>query len=130
MGADIKIKSLGYNFIEELGKGGFGRVIKALSKSDNKYYAIKIIPIEGKSQEEIKKIQNESDILSKLNCENIVKYYDSDNDEKNFYILMEFCEGETLRNFIDRYKDRNTLIEENVFILYNKTNMYRYSRNA
>ena len=55
--ASIKIKKKEFAIIKELGKGGFGKVVQALSKSDNKYYAIKVIPIKGETIEKIKGIK-------------------------------------------------------------------------
>ena len=110
----IIIKNIEYIKIKELGKGGSGRVHQVLSKLDNKFYAIKEIPIKEETEENIKSFQNEAYILSKFNCRNIVKYYDSFIDSDNIYILMEFCEGENLRNFIDKNIDNNTLIQENI----------------
>ena len=114
--ASIKIKKKEFAIIKELGKGGFGKVVQALSKSDNKSYAIKVIPIKGETIEKIKGYQNEADILSKFNCNNIVKYYDSSKDGNNIYILMEYCSGENLRSFIDKNMNNNTYIEENILI--------------
>jgi len=113
----ININDKEFKIINEIGKGGFGRVMQVLSKSDNKSYAIKEIPIKGEPLENIKSYQNEAIILSKFNCENIVKYYDSSKDENNIYILMEYCNGKNLRNYIDENANNNTLIQEN--ILYN-----------
>ena len=112
--ASIKIKKKEFAIIKELGKGGFGKVVQALSKSDNKSYAIKVIPIKGETIEKIKGYQNEADILSKFNCNNIVKYYDSSKDGNNIYILMELCKGENLRSFIDKNMNDNTLIQEDI----------------
>ena len=116
-GMSIKIKKKEYIIIKELGKGGFGKVVQVLSKSGNQPYAIKVIPIKGESKEKIKGFHKEADILSKFNCENIVKYYDLSKDGNNIYILMELCNGGNLRNFIDKNMNDNALIEEN--ILYN-----------
>ena len=113
----IIIKNTEYTIIKELGKGGFGKVIKALNKSYNKEYAIKIIPIKGEKEEHIKIFQNEAKILSKFDCKNIVKYYDSSQDDNNFYILMELCDDENLRSFIDKHKNDETLIEEKDIII-------------
>ena len=114
---EVSIGGITYEEIKEIGKGGFGRVIKVLSKLNNKFYAVKEISIKGKAKDEIEKFQKEANILSKFNCENIVKYYNSSKNNENFYILMEFCDGQNLKDFIKINKNNNTLIEEN--ILYN-----------
>ena len=113
----ITIKGKEYEIKKELGKGGFGRVIKVLNKSDNKYYAIKEIEIIEDMKDKIKYFEAEADFLSKFDCKNIVKYYDSYKDNNKFYIVMEYCEGQTLRALIDKNKKKNELIEED--ILYN-----------
>ena len=113
----IIINNIKYIIIKELGEGGFGKVNQVLSELDNKYYAIKEIPIKEASQEQIKNFQNEEKVLSKINCNNIVKYYGSLKDNNNIYILMEFCDGNNLKDFINKYIENNELIEEN--IIYN-----------
>ena len=113
-GMQIAIKNKKYEIIKYLGEGGFGRVILVKDKSDNKPYAIKEIIINNEMKGKIKDIQKEAEILSKFNCENIVKYYDSYLYKGKFYILMEYCEGETLRYFIDKNIKNNELIEENI----------------
>ena len=62
----IIINNIKYIIIKELGKGGFGKVNQVLSELDNKYYAIKEIPIKEASQEQIKNSQNEIYILKIL----------------------------------------------------------------
>ena len=106
-----------YKTIKELGKGGFGRVLLVLRKSDNQYYAMKEIKLEGMTQNSINEIKAEAHFLSKFNCENIVKYYDSFQNGDKFYILMEFCPGQNLRKFIEEYQRKKSLIAENV--IYN-----------
>ena len=113
----ITIKGKKYEIKKELGKGGFGRVIQVLNKSDNKYYEIKEIEIIEDMKDKIKYFEAEADFLSKFDCKNIVKYYDSYKDNNKFYIVMEYCEGQTLRALIDKNKKKNELIEED--ILYN-----------
>ena len=109
----IVIEGIEYKIIKVLGKGGFGRVYQVLSVSDNKVYAIKEIPIKNETENIIKEFQNVAIILSKFNSNNIVKYYGSSKDNNNIYILMECCNGKTLKNFIDKHMDDGLLIEEN-----------------
>ena len=111
----ITIENTKYLIVKKLGEGGGGRVIQAKSESDNKYYALKERIIRNETEYEINHIKKEAEILSLFNCKNIVKYYDSYLDKDKFYILMEYCDGQNLRDFIN--KNKNELIEEN--ILYN-----------
>ena len=110
----ININNKEYKIIKELGKGGFGNIYQVLR--NNKYYAIKVIPIKNESKDKIKSCEKEAEILSKFNCDNIVKYYDSSKDDNNIYILMEYCNGDNLRSFINKNINDNTLIEENIII--------------
>ena len=68
-------------------------------------------------EENIENIKNEVNLLSKFSCNNIVKYYDSCLDKDKFYILMEYCDGQNLRDFININIKNKELIVEN--ILYN-----------
>ncbi|KAL7298279.1 hypothetical protein TKK_0008630 [Trichogramma kaykai] len=60
-----------------LGKGGFGSVLKAQNKLDGRYYAIKIIRLPKKEGPMNKKIIREVKLLSRLNHDNVVRYYTS-----------------------------------------------------
>ena len=113
-GITITIRNNKFEVIKDLGEGGFGKVILVKDKSDNKPYAIKEIIINNEMKGKIKDIQKEAEILSKFNCENIVKYYDSYLYKGKFYILMEYCEGQNLKDFINTNKRNNELIEENI----------------
>ena len=113
MSTSIIINDIEYEIIKELGKGGFGRVIQVKNKSDNNFYAIKEIIIRADMKDQLDNIKKEADILSKFDCDNIVKYYDSYFDKDKFYILMEYCEGQNLKDFININIENNELIEEN-----------------
>ncbi|XP_064601948.1 eIF-2-alpha kinase GCN2-like [Liolophura sinensis] len=67
----------GFVILKSLGKGGFGDVIKVRNKLDGRYYAIKRIPLNPKSKQFNKKITHEVKLLSRLNHENVVRYYNS-----------------------------------------------------
>jgi len=108
----IFIKNIEYKIIKELGEGAFGSVVEV--EKDNKYYAIKEIKIEGELKDKINEIQKEAEILSKFDNKNIVKYYDSYLDKDKFYILMEYCDGQNLRDFINKHNKNNELIEEDI----------------
>ena len=108
----IKIRNIEYVIIKKLGEGGSGRIIQVKSKSDNKYYAIKEIIIKEAMKDKIKDIQKEADILSKFNSYYIVKYYGSHKINNKFYILMEYCDGKNLRDFLNKNAIYKIPIEE------------------
>ncbi|KAL2098648.1 hypothetical protein ACEWY4_005128 [Coilia grayii] len=68
-----------YNEFEELqllGKGAFGAVIKVQNKLDGCYYAVKRIQVNPASRQ-FRRIKGEVTLLSRLNHENIVRYYNA-----------------------------------------------------
>lgn len=101
-----------------IGEGGFGKVykVKKEDENNNKYYAIKEIELRNESQESITSAKKESEFLTKFNCEYIIKYYDSSINNKKFYILMEYFDGQDLRDFLNNYKKNNQKIDEKIII--------------
>ena len=74
--------------------GYYGTVSKANFKNDaSKFYAVKSISKSNLSQKSLKKLICEIQILAKLDHPNIVKYYETYDDDKYFYLVMELCEG-------------------------------------
>jgi len=114
----IIINSSKYKVINQLGEGGFGKVYKVIKEDENnsKYYAIKEIELRNESEESITSAKKESEILSKFNSEYIIKYYDSSINNKKFYILMEYFDGQDLRDFLINYKNNNQEIDEKIII--------------
>ena len=101
----------------EIGEGGFSHVYKVLNKKDNKYYALKEI------SEFDENTKNEVKILSSINHDNIVNYYNSfiqkDNSfsqKEKLYIVMEYCEKGDLRKLINSHKEKKQKIKENEII--------------
>ncbi|GFO47300.1 eukaryotic translation initiation factor 2-alpha kinase 4 [Plakobranchus ocellatus] len=64
-----------FDLLKVLGKGGFGDVLKVKNKLDGRFYAIKRIPLNPKSKVFNKKMKREVKLLSRLNHENVVRYY-------------------------------------------------------
>ncbi|KAM5129109.1 eIF-2-alpha kinase GCN2 isoform 2-T2 [Mantella aurantiaca] len=68
-----------FNEFEELqmlGRGAFGAVIKVQNKLDGCYYAVKRVQINPASKQ-FRRIKGEVTLLSRLNHENIVRYYNA-----------------------------------------------------
>lgn len=75
-----------------LGTGSYGKVFLAENKTmpDHKV-AIKIISKEKLTQAQIQDIRSEVAILSSLDHPHIVKYYETYEDVKYLYLVMEYC---------------------------------------
>lgn len=97
-----KVKRIGeYLFIQELGSGSFATVVKAISEKTNQKFAIKIFPRSNLSDhKEIEHLQHEIDVMYHLDHPNLVKLHDLLWDDKNYYLVEDYCEGGDLLDFI------------------------------
>jgi len=76
-----------------LGAGSFGKVFLSESIADPTFkVAIKVLNKE-KLGNSIQDIKDEVKILVKLDHPNIVKYYETYDDNKYMYLVMEYCSG-------------------------------------
>jgi serine/threonine protein kinase len=92
-----------YEIIEEIGKGGMGKVYKAFDKDINENIALKIIRPEIASNIQIiTRFQNELKMARKIAHRNVCKMYDLGKDGDTKYISMEYVPGEDLKTTIRR----------------------------
>ena len=75
---------------KSIGTGAFGTVRLCVHKATRQTRACKILK---KAQQDLKSLQEEVEILSKLSHPNIMQLYEVYNDKTNFYIVTEFCQG-------------------------------------
>ena len=87
-------------------KDEFGMTLKVKSKINNKIYAMKILKKEN--QNEIREII----FLIRLKHQNIVKYYTNFIDNINYYIILEYVNGQTLNQLNNSYKIQKKQNEE------------------
>lgn len=91
-----------YEITELIGEGGMADVYKAVDVVDNKDIAVKILKKEfAESEEFLRRFRNESKAISVLSHPNIVKIYDVGFSEKIQYIVMEYIDGITLKEYIE-----------------------------
>ena len=94
-----------YEIQELIGVGGMAIVYRAYDIVDNKTVAIKILKDEFLGNKEfIRRFKNESKAISVLSHPNIVKVYDVSFGTKIQYIVMEYIDGITLKEFISQKK--------------------------
>jgi serine/threonine protein kinase/tetratricopeptide (TPR) repeat protein len=92
-----------YQIIEELGRGGMGRVYKAVDTEVNEKIAIKLIKSEiAADKRTIERFRNELKFARKIRHKNVCQMYDLSKEEGNYYITMEFVPGDDLKSLIRR----------------------------
>ena len=92
-----------YEVQEIIGVGGMSVVYKAYDNVDDRIVAIKILKDEFLNNEEFeRRFKNESKAIALLSHENIVRVYDVNFGEKLQYIVMEYIDGITLKEYINK----------------------------
>ncbi len=91
-----------YEIQEIIGVGGMAVVYKARDNVENRIVAVKILRDEFTSNEEfIRRFKNESKAIAMLSHQNIVKVYDVSFGNIFQYIVMEYIDGITLKEYIE-----------------------------
>ena len=93
-----------YKIENVVGIGGMAYVLKAIDlKDDNKPVAIKILNDEYNGDENaVKRFVNESEAVKMVDSPYIVKIFDVAITDTLKYIVMEFIDGITLKDYIDK----------------------------
>ena len=101
-----------YTVISTLGSGTFGTVKKVKLKNNNNVIrAMKIIPKENVLEGvDSKTVISEISILKKLDHPNIMKIYEFYEDEKNYYIISEFCDQGDLLGKMNKLHSMTELV--------------------
>lgn len=92
-----------YEIQEIVGVGGMSVVYKAYDNVDDRIVAVKILKDEFLTNDEfVRRFKNESKAIALLSHPNIVKVYDVHFGEKLQYIVMEYVDGITLKEYIQK----------------------------
>jgi serine/threonine-protein kinase len=93
----------GYQIIDKLGKGSMGVVYKARQLSVDRVVAVKVLLDQlSQNKEFIKRFDREAKIAAKLSHNNIVNAIDAGETGGHFYFVMEFVEGDTIKDFLEK----------------------------
>ena len=102
-----------YNIINELGCGAYAKVLKVRNKNTNIEYACKELLKSGIS--DLESFNKEISILSTLDHPNIIKLYETCENEECIYLIMELCNGGELFDYlISRLEQQQTFTEKEV----------------
>lgn len=92
-----------YEIQEVIGVGGMAVVYKAYDNIDDRTVAVKILKDEYLANEEFRRrFKNESKAIAVLSHPNIVKVFNVSYGDRLQYIVMEYVEGITLKEYIEQ----------------------------
>jgi serine/threonine-protein kinase len=90
-----------YQIIEELGKGGMGRVYRAIDKKLNEEVALKLIKPEiASDRKTLERFHNELKLARKISHRNVGRMYELMEEKDAHFITMEYVPGQDLRGLI------------------------------
>lgn len=94
-----------YEIVAPIGSGGMSRVYKAVCHKLNRFVAIKVLKEEFSNDDSfVYKFKLEAQAAAGLNHPNIVSVYDVIDEDNLHYIVMEYVEGITLKEYIKNKK--------------------------
>ncbi|KAM3144625.1 hypothetical protein pb186bvf_003232 [Paramecium bursaria] len=114
-----------YQYIKDLGKGGYGKVVQAKQCDSHQEVAIKIMSLEKhKEYGGIvgKLVMNEVQALSRIKeqlnnnqtiCSNVVDFIEYFKDDTNSYLVLQYCNGGTLEDFLN--DQSNYIVDDRTF---------------
>jgi len=91
-----------FEFVEKLGKGSFGEVWKAKDARLRRFVAIKIP--QGQSDAELHRFIREGRAAAQLRHPNIVAVHEVNEQAEGAYIVSEFIDGQTLRDWLAAHR--------------------------
>ncbi|MBM3297399.1 MAG: hypothetical protein FJY83_07340 [Candidatus Aminicenantes bacterium] len=92
-----------YEIIEEIGRGGMGRVYKAFDRKVKETVALKLIrPEISVSETAVERFKNELRFARKIAHRHVCRLYDAGEEGPIHFLTMEFIPGEDLKSFLRR----------------------------
>ncbi len=93
----------GYEILGKLGDGGLGTVYKARQISMGRIIALKVLHKKWMQDEEFKKrFLLEARLAGRMSHQNLIQVYDVGREKDTYHFSMEFVDGETIEQIVDR----------------------------
>ncbi|VDP33827.1 unnamed protein product [Schistosoma mattheei] len=99
-----------YTVLECIGEGSFGRVFRGRRKETGQIVAMKFIPKVGKSENALKNLKLEIEIMRSMHHTNIIEMQDSFETEREVVAITDYAEGDLFQII----EDDGRLSEETV----------------
>ena len=89
-----------YDIEGVLGEGGFATVRKGINKITKKSFAIKTIDLCKIRPEQLHLLRDEVEIMKMLDHPNVIKLYETFEEESKLHLVLELCDGGDLFDFM------------------------------
>lgn len=118
-----------YEIVRSIGEGGMANVYLARDTILDRNVAIKVLRGDLATDEKfVRRFQREALSASSLSHPNIVEMYDVGEDSGNYYIVMEYVEGKTLKQLL---KKRGSLtLSESIDIILQLTDGIAHAHDS
>jgi serine/threonine protein kinase len=106
-----------YLIVDQIGQGGFATVFKARDRyQKNKLVAVKQINLASLSPKEMieatDSYNREITLLSRLRHDSLPRIYDQFTDPEHWYVVMDYIEGETLEDMLQRTRGGSLAVKK------------------
>lgn len=120
-----------YELIERIGSGGMSVVYKAKDRSLGRIVAVKMMHESFTNDKGfLKRFQQEAHSAANLAHPNIVTVHDIGQDEYKHYIVMEYVEGQTLKQIIRSYNNEPMPVSRALDLMIQVCNGIGYAHRA
>lgn len=99
-----------YELEKKIGEGNYGTVFLGKNSESQEVIAGKSIPIKNPNKKLLQQMDTEIRVLKDSNCPYIIKLHDVLKTQNNIYLIMEYCGGGDLENYVKTHGK----VEENI----------------
>lgn len=89
-----------YKILDHLGTGGMATVWLGYDTILDRQVAIKTFKIDANDEDAVKRFNREAKAVTSLSHPNIVSIYDVENEGEFYYLILEYVEGMTLKDYM------------------------------
>ena len=89
-----------YKILDHLGTGGMATVWLGYDTILDRQVAIKTFKIDANDEDAVKRFNREAKAVTSLSHPNIVSIYDVENEGELYYLILEYVEGMTLKDYM------------------------------
>ena len=89
-----------YKILDHLGTGGMATVWLGYDTILDRQVAIKTFKIDANDEDTVKRFNREAKAVTSLSHPNIVSIYDVENEGEFYYLILEYVEGMTLKDYM------------------------------